>query len=131
MAELIDVVNSMFRNRNNWINIADEDKDKYLFIINRYLSKKYPLYAYMINKKNIDKCISMDMWFEFMKDKPYPIWFWSKSPFKREKSEIVEKDLKLLFKCLSLDKKEDLDYLIINHLDIIKEELKFYKKNKN
>lgn len=60
-----------------------------------------------------------------MLDKPYPNWFWSKSG-KTEKSDISEKDFTLLLMKLRI-KKEDLEYLIENHFDFIKEELKYYK----
>ena len=61
-----------------------------------------------------------------MLDKPYPDWFWSKSE-KSKKSDIDEKDYKLLLQKLKC-KPEDLDYLIINFFDFIKEELSYYKK---
>jgi hypothetical protein len=65
-----------------------------------------------------------------MLDKPYPNWFWSKSP-KFDKSELDDKDFKLLFEKMGLNKEDDLIYLIQNYPDIIMEELKFYKtKNK-
>jgi hypothetical protein len=67
----------------------------------------------------------MDLWFHFMKDKPYPNWFWSKSS--KEKSEMSEKDYKLLLLKLNI-KESDLDYLINKFPDFIKEELKYYKQ---
>lgn len=41
MAELIDVVNAMFRNKRDWVKISDDDKSTFFFIFNRYFSKKY------------------------------------------------------------------------------------------
>jgi hypothetical protein len=64
-----------------------------------------------------------------MSDKSYPSWFWSKSP-KISNEGFDDKDYKLLLEKLSLNKNEDLDYLIINYPDLIKEELKFYKNKK-
>ena len=78
MAELIDVANAMFRSKKDWVNIKDEDKEKFFFIFNRYFSKMYPEKSQLLNLKNINKVSSMDIWFHFMKDKPYPGWFWSK-----------------------------------------------------
>jgi len=129
MAELIDVANAMFRFRDKWDKITIEDKERFFFIFNRYFSKKYPTKAYLLNMKNIDKSTSMDLWYHFMSDKGYPSWFWSKSP-KVLSEGFDDKDYKLLLEKLSLNKNEDLDYLIINYPDLIKEELKFYKNKK-
>lgn len=125
MAELIDVVNAMFRNKRDWVKISDDDKSTFFFIFNRYFSKKYPEKAQLFNLKTIDKVSALDLWYNFMLDKPYPNWFWSKSG-KTEKSDISEKDFTLLLMKLRI-KKEDLEYLMENHFDFIKEELKYYK----
>jgi len=129
MAELIDVANAMFRNKKNWKNITDLDKEKYFFIFNRYFSKKYPTKSQILNNKNIDKSSALDLWYYFMLDKGYPDWFWSKSP-KFEKSDISDIDFKLLFLKLGLNKEQDLIYLLEKYPDIIQEELKFYKTKK-
>lgn len=125
MAELIDVANAMFKNKKDWVNIIDEDKEKFFFIFNRYFSKMYPEKSQLLNLKNIDKVSSMDLWYYFMLNKPYPGWFWSKST--KEKPVIPDKDFKLLIRKLKL-KDIDVEYLIENHLDFIKEELKYFKE---
>jgi hypothetical protein len=88
------------------------------------MSKKYSTKAQLFNIKNIDKVSSMNLWYQFMLDKPYPKWFWSKS--KKENSSISEKDFKLLISKLKI-KDLDLYYLIEKHFDFIKEELNYYK----
>lgn len=124
MAELIDVANAMFKNKKDWDNITDEDKEKFFFIFNRYFSKMYPEKSQLLNLKNINKVSSMDLWYYFMLNKPYPKWFWSKSP--KEKPIIPDKDFKLLMRKFNL-KDLDVEYLIDNHFDFIKEELKYFK----
>lgn len=126
MAELIEVTNTLFRNKKNWINITDDDKEKYFFIINRLLSKKYPNEAQLLNHKNIDKISALDTWYYFMLDKPYPNWFWSKSG-KESKKDISESDYKLLLEKFKI-KDIDLDFLIERYTDFIKEELSYFKK---
>ena len=126
MAEIIDVANALFTNKEKWKDITSEDKEKFFFIFNRYFAKKYPDKAQLLNLKTIDKVSSFDLWYNFMLDKPYPKWFWSKSE-KQEKSQFSEADYKLLINRLKL-KESDIDYLIENHLDLIKEELKYYKE---
>jgi len=126
MAELIDIANAMFRNKKDWVNISIEDKEKYFFIFNRYFSKKYPTKSQLLNNKNIDKSSSLDLWYYFMIDKPYPNWFWSKSG-KSNKSSLDKKDFELLMIKLQLNKEEDLIYLLDKYPNFIEEELKFYK----
>ena len=125
MAELIDVFNAIIKNRDKWVSITDDEKSKNFFIINRYFCKIYPDKAQLLNIKNIDKIMAMDIWFHFMKTQPYPKNFWSKSP-KIEK-EIFDKEYKLLLRSLKI-KDIDLDYLIDRHPDFIKEELTYLKK---
>jgi hypothetical protein len=130
MAELIDVFKALV-SKSEWSKITDDDKIKNFFIINRYMSKKYHERAQLLNLKTIDKVSALDLWHHFIKDKPYPNWFWSKGE-KAEKSEIPDKDYRLLLQNLKI-KDIDLDYLIENHIDFIKDELKYYKdleKNK-
>ena len=127
MAELIDVANAMFRDRNKWESINDEDKIKYFFIINRYLSKKYIHLSSLLNDKSIDKVSAMNTWFLFMKSQPYPKWFWSKSP--KEKKEISDSDINMIIGEYSINR-EDLIFLINNYYDVIIDELKYLKSKK-
>lgn len=125
MAELIDVFNAMTKDR-GWEDIKDEDKEKNFFIFNRYFSKRYQEKSQLLNLKNIDKVMAMELWYQFMKKEPYPRWFWSKGD-KAIKAEVAKKDYKELLILLKI-KSEDLDYLIKNHYDFIKEELAYLKK---
>jgi len=125
MADLKLVGNAMFYKKGDWVNVPDEEKESCFFIFNRYFAKKYPEKAQLLNLKTINKVTAMNLWYQFMLDKPYPNWFWSKSD-KAEKSVISDKDYKLLLQKLKI-KDLDLDYLIINHFEFIKEELKYYK----
>ena len=124
---ILSISKAMFQNRGDWKFVSQEMKEKYFFIFNRYFSKKYPKMAQLLNDKNINKSISLDLWFNFMSDKPYPKWFWSKSQEKKIEST-SKGDFELLMEKLQLNKKEDLEYLIQNFPDIMEEELKFYKK---
>ena len=126
MANLKLIGDAMFTNKVKWEDVPDDEKESCFFIINRMFSKKYPEKAQLLNLKSIDKISSMDLWYYFMKDKPYPNWFWSKSD-KEEKSELNESDRNILRHKLKI-KEFDLDYLIKNHFEFIKEELTYYKK---
>jgi len=125
MAELIDVFKAMMR-RGSWDKITVEEKEKNFFIFNRYFSKMYPEQAQLLNLKNIDKVVGMELWYQFMKTEPYPDWFWSKSE-KSDKPILAPKDYKMLLVSLKV-KPDDLDYLIEKHFDFVKEELSYLKK---
>lgn len=126
MAELIDVANAMFKDKNKWKDISDEDKEKFFFIFNRYFSKKYPEKSQLLNDKLINKVAALDTWYLFMVNIPYPKWFWSKSESSKTKPEISEDEVTQLMIELDL-KREDIEILIKYYPKLVKEELKYYK----
>lgn len=129
MANLKLVADAMFYKKNEWVNIPDEEKEACFFIFNRYFSKKYINQSQLLNLKSIDKVSSMNIWFNFMKNKPYPKWFWSKSE-SPEKPKISKKDIDLLVRRLSV-KEIDIIYLIENHFEFIKDEIKYWNSIEN
>jgi hypothetical protein len=122
---LLAITNAMFKDKKNWIWVSDDQKNEFFFIINRLLAKRFPEKSQLLNLKSIDKVAGLDLWFHFMKDKPYPNWIWSKT--EKEKGPIVDSDYKLLLHNLKI-KDIDLDYLIEYHFDFVKEELNYFKK---
>ncbi len=115
------VADSMFR-KTGWDKVPDSEKEACFFIFNRYFSKRYPDKSQLLNLKIIDKVSAMNIWNSFMSDKPYPSWFWGK--VEKDKPKIPKKDFDLLLRKLLL-KPSDIEYLIDNHFDFIKEELKY------
>ena len=124
---ILAISNVIFRDRDNWKFVTTEQKEQFAFIFTRFFSKKFPQHALCLNLKDQDKSVVMDMWFHHMKGKPYPQWFWSKSP-KFSKTDLDEKDFKLLMIKLNLNKEDDLVYLVEHYPDVIDEELKYFKK---
>lgn len=127
--ELIDVFNSMFKDRSKWKNLTNEDKEKFFFIINRYMSKKFPEKSKLLNDKLINKVSAMDTWYLFTNDMNYPKWFWSKSSKSNKKEKEVSISVDEINKvCLELELKiEDVYYLLNNYPEIISEEVSFYR----
>jgi hypothetical protein len=123
---LLDIFNCMFKNKKDWAYISDADKEYYFFIINRYLSKKYPEKAQLFNIKNINKVVALDLWYFYLLDKPYPKWFWSKSKSNTSEEKISKSQYISLLKHLRI-KNVDLDYLLDNNMDFVNEELKYIK----
>ena len=122
---LLAIWKCMFQERNKWKYVSDKQKEKWFFIINRNMAKKYPQKAQLLNLKTIDKATAMDLWFHFMKTQTYPDWFWSKSP--KQEKDMPEKEYKQLLRHLMI-KESDLDYLIDRYPDFIKEEQTYLKK---
>lgn len=127
------VFNTMIKNRNEYQFVTNEQKDKYFFIINRNMSKKYPYLAQLINDKTINKSAGMDLWFNFISSRKwttdngsYPKWFWSKSDKPTDKPEVTEKENNILLQKFDI-KQEELDLIISNYPDEFKEELKYIR----
>lgn len=124
---LLSMFKVIFSERHKWEYVTDKQKEDYFFILNRYLSKKYLVKSKLINNKYIDKVSGMNIWFHFLKNEPYPKWFWSKSNKEKTKNLLTNseyKDLRFKFKIT----KEDMDFLIEEHPDFIKEEINRLKK---
>lgn len=121
---LLAITNTIFRNKNDWKWVTDQQKETYFFIINRMFCKMYSTKSQLFNIKNIDKVSSMNLWYQFMLNKSYPKWFWSKS--NKDIQKVSDKDFNLLLSKLKV-KDIDLIYLIDKHFDFIKEELAYYK----
>lgn len=124
MAELVKVFNGMFRG--GWDKVTEIDKDECFFIFNRFFSKRYTEQSLVLNIKDIDKVMAMNIWYEFMRTQSYPSWFWSKSD-KSEKEKVTNKEFLILKRKFNL-KDDDIKYLVDNYFDIIKDELDFIKK---
>ena len=123
---IIELANAIFKNRNEWKYIEDSEKKKYFFIFNRYLSKRYPYLAQTLNDKLFDEISGMNLIYAFFANKPYPKWFWSKSEKKSEKTLFSNSEIVSLQERLDITK-EELDILLMYHLDEVKEEIKWIK----
>lgn len=112
--------------RQNYKNIPNSLKDKYFFIINRFLSKKYLNFSKKFNYNySTDKSILLDIWYLFLHDKcEYSsFWVWPKK---------IKKDKKVKFLSCSMKIKEsDADFLIKKFPKLAEEEIQYYKLLKN
>lgn len=114
---LLQISNIMFKDRSKWSEVTDEEKSNFFFIFNKYFSKRYPDLAQLLNVSGTNPSVGMDLWFNFMKGKPYPQWFWSKSA-QSEKSEniweklgLTEEEFKLIEKFYPEELEEELKWL--------------------
>lgn len=124
---ILAVSKAMFSNKSDWKYVTKEQKEKFFFIFNRNFSKNLPEYSFMLNNKNIDKESAMDLWYQYFISKPYPNWFWSKSPTPSVKKPFKESEIEEIKEYFELSQR-NLEYLLEHHLDILKEEYKHIKK---
>jgi hypothetical protein len=123
--DFIEVVNRIFKDKHNYKNITDKDKEDNFFMVNRKFAVNFIKQSQFLNSKFIDKSTSTDIWNHFFKStNGIPYWYWP--PKIKAKtitnSKIPKKDIiKIQSYCdisdsdlLFLDKyyKEDLDYEI-------------------
>lgn len=126
MANLTDVISALSKDRSKYKLLKKEDKISNFFIVNRFLSKKYPEIANKFNVKTIDKDLALDLWFIFLKDEPSILkWIWSKTP--KKDTLLPKKDNDLLIKYYNIHQ-QDLDFLLEHYKDDILDELKYLKK---
>lgn len=126
---ILEISKTMFSQKENWKYLTTEQKEQFFFIFNRYFSKRYPQLSQLLNDKEIDKSIGMDLWFNFMKDKSYPQWFWSKSkrPIKSDNDEHLIEELRINNQFTQ----QEFEFLINNYHDELDEEIKYLKQIKN
>lgn len=134
MSNLKEVVSFLINDRKGYRNLSIKDKSDNFFIINRLLSKKYPLFSNKLNIKSIDKSLALDMWFielgqEIKKGNvnyTFWKWFWSKGN-KNKPNDLSDKENSYLMLRLGVDQ-EDLNFLLKFYGDEVKEESKYFKK---
>lgn len=135
-SNLKDVVNYLIRDRKNYKKLTNKEKEYNFFIINRLMSKKYPLISNKLNIKSIDKSLGLDMWFfhigqEIKKgniDYSFFKWFWSKSIISTSRENKLNiKDNNYLLKRINLSQ-DDLNFLLKFYPDDVIEEMKYLKK---
>ena len=128
-SNILEISKTMFTNKEHWKFVTDEQKEQFFFIFNRYFSKRYPELSQLLNDKKIDKTIGMDLWFNFMKDKPYPQWFWSKS--KKVAKSYNEDDLIEELRISNNISQQEMDFLVQNYPNDVNEEINYLKQIKN
>lgn len=126
---ILEISKAMFTNKNNWTYVTDEQKEQFFFIFNRYFSRKYTDLSQLLNDKLINKSVGMDLWANFMKDKPYPQWFWVKT--KKNTKVIGDDGLLEELKSINNLNDQEFDFLIKNYPNEINEEINYLKQLKN
>lgn len=128
--DFITLSNIIFKDKEKFKFVSDEEKESNFFMLNRKFALKYLKQAQFFNNKNINKSSSIDIWFQiFYNIKGIPEWWWqSKKQLKvKIKSEFNDNDLKIIKDYYSLTNK-DIDFLIEFYPENLRKDIKRLKK---
>lgn len=121
---ILAISNAMFRDKKKWNQVTEKQKIDFFFIFNRYFSKELIDKSLLLNYKCCDKSLCMDLWSEFMKNKPYPKNFWDeKERIKKNNTKSDKIDVESILQYLDI-KKEEYNFLMEYHKDFLMEEIK-------
>ena len=126
--DFTNVVDSIFKNKNQYSKLTDEDKRKFFWIINRKFGVRYIKQSQFLNTRFIDKESCMDIWYLFFKNaRAIPSWYWAKSKKKIKNSKIPSSDRKLLLENTNLND-NDIEFMIEYYIDDLQYEIKKLKR---
>jgi len=128
--DFISLGNIIFKEKNKYKFITDDDKEKNFFILNRKFAYKDIKKAQFFNNKNVSKPSSLDIWFAiFCNTTNIPGWYWQTKVKKstKVKPKFKKEDMLDLMKRYNLNEK-DIDFLILYHEDELKETITRVKK---
>lgn len=128
--ELIDFAKAFFGQNKKWGEVKDKDKKEYFFIVNRFLSIKYPIQAASMNYLKIDAASAMDVWYIFTsRFGKVPRWFWTKyKKEKKAKAWVPSEDALNLYKKINNIGNRDLEPILIYKRSELKKDLKKLQK---
>lgn len=131
--DFITLANIIFKDKNKYKFISDEEKENTFFMLNRKFAYKYLKQAQFFNNKNINKASSIDVWYQvfYKTTNGTPKWWWqTKQKTKTKvKSEFSNNDLKLIKEYYSITD-NDIDFLVNFFSEKMKIDIKRLKKFK-
>jgi hypothetical protein len=132
--DFITLANIIFKDKDKYKFISDEEKETNFFVLNRKFALKYIKQAQFLNNKNIDKASALDIWYQvfYKTTNGTPQWWWKTNQLKKSKvkSEFNNNDLKIIKEYYNI-KDKDIDFLIEYYSDKLKDDIKRIKKFKN
>ena len=120
----------IFKYKDKYKDLSDEDKEKFFFIMNRKFARRYPKHAQFFNYKNMDKSSALDVWYHFFikqRTMDIPSWYWFKLSGKKEKSILKKEEVEFFLEFYDL-KRDDLNFLIEHHSEELTDEVKKFRK---
>lgn len=128
--DFISLGNIIFKDKDKYQFITNEDKEKNFFILNRKFAYKDIKKAQFFNNKNIDKSSSLDIWFSlFNNTTNIPSWYWQTKANKttKAKPKFKKDEVDDIIERYDLSDK-DIDFLILYYEEEMKETIKRLKK---
>ncbi len=128
--ELFDVVNAIFH-KTKWKEVSRTDKDRYFFMVNRFISIGLPKQASMFNIKHIPKEHVLDYWNKQLSRlySKIPDWIYTKGQkaSKKENAETnIDDEIIKLYCEYNECSREDFSMILKFAPDALEEELSMY-----
>jgi len=130
MYDFMHVADFIFKKKEDYRNLSDEDKEKAFFMINRKFARGFPKNAEFFNKKSFDKPSAVDIWYHFFIKKRVqgvPDWYWGLKKEAKSKSIATKDDIEFLMTYYDI-KEQDVHFLMEHYPEDVIEELKKYHK---
>ena len=131
--DFITLANIIFKNKDKYKFVSDEEKEESFFKLNRKFAFKDIKKAQFFNNKNIDRASSIDVWYQifYKTTNGTPSWWWkTKQIIKQNKSDFTSAEIKMIKKVYDINNK-DVEFLIKFFNEKLKkdiEKLKNFKK---
>ena len=127
--DFITLANIIFKDKDKYKFVSDEEKEANFFMLNRKYSIKFLRQAQFFNNKNVNRASAMDNWYQlFYKiTNGTPQWWWKTKVEAKPKSEFVAADLKLIKSYYDITD-SDIKFLIKFQAEKLKEDIKRLKK---
>lgn len=127
--DFITLANIIFKDKNKYKFVSDEEKESNFFVLNRKFAFKYLKQAQFFNNKNIDKPSSLDIWYQvfYKTTNGTPKWWWQTKQPAKPKLEFNSKDLKLIKEHYNITDK-DINFLIKFYSEKLKDDIIRLKK---
>jgi len=129
--DFITLANIIFKDKDKYKFVSDEEKEDTFFMLNRKFAYKYIKKAQFFNNKNTNKASSIDIWYKIFYNTTNgtPQWWWqTKQPSKNKvKSEFNNNDLKFIKDYYDI-KDRDIEFLIKYYNQELKDDIKRLKK---
>lgn len=131
--DFITLANIIFKDKNKYKFVSDEEKIDNFFILNRKFAFNDIKKAQFFNFKNVDKASAMDIWYSifYKTTNGTPQWWWkSKQNSTKVKSDFNTKELDLIKEHYNI-KDSDIDFLIKYYKENLKDDIKRLKRFSN
>ena len=129
--DFITLSNIIFKDKDKYKFISDEEKETNFFMLNRKFAFKYLKQAQFLNNKNVNKASAIDIWYQifYKTTNGTPAWWWKTKATPKEKSKFPSADIKLIKDYYELTD-DDMKFLITYYEEKMKDDIKRIKKFK-